>query len=331
MAGNRIPTSCLHLCSPNSGLHAMPSSAESDNWRFRSSDAEFLQQSLLGTSRTFALAIPLLEPSRRFQVGLTYLLFRVADSIEDAVDVSTPRKLELLSAFEHALAPAAEAVTAGNFDGLWPAESAVEQLMRSTPRLVRLFHELPTAHAAVIRTSLCGTLQGMRAFLSGSTGSGRQICIESISDLRLYCYSVAGIVGELLTDLFVLEHSCPPAAAQELRDLAVPFGEFLQLINILKDSDGDLSDGRVFIPSGTTRQSVTEIALSSHRDAARYLELLDTWNFPPDVLAFCRFIFLLAEGSLNCLQSRGPGSKLSRAAVQQILWQVQHGTPKPDG
>jgi len=302
-------------------------SAQPDVWQCLPGDAEFLQQSLNGTSRTFALAIPLLQPARRFRVALTYLLFRVADSIEDAADVPCSRKLELLSTLETALDTAAQVPESDPFIGLWPADTAVEQLMQATPRLLRLFHELPSAPATVIRRSLCGTLHGMTAFLSGSAGTDRQISIESIPDLRLYCYSVAGIVGELLTDLFVLEHSCPTHVAQDLRELAVAFGEFLQLINILKDSDGDLSDGRVFIPSGATRQAVTEIALRSHQDAARYLQLLEQWHFPADILAFCRFIFLLAEGSLGCLQQSGPGSKLSRTAVQQILASVRQSLP----
>ncbi|MEY2724669.1 MAG: hypothetical protein RLZZ458_536 [Planctomycetota bacterium] len=301
----------------------MTMSAATDEWRFCESDAEMLQHFLQGTSRTFALAIPLLDPARRFQVGLTYLLFRVADSIEDASEVPTGRKLQLLEDFESALEADQSGSASFCCGGLWPAGTAVEQLMQATPKLLQLFHELPAPVSAAIRRSLCGTLQGMRAFLSGSAASGQQICIESIADLRLYCYSVAGIVGELLTDLFVLHHPCPSEAAGSLRDLAVPFGEFLQLINILKDAVGDLSDGRVFIPSGATRQAVTEIAFGSHRDAARYLQLLDAWNFPADVLAFCRFIFLLAEGSLECLQRGGPGSKLSRSAVQAILEKVQ--------
>ncbi|MFM7057235.1 MAG: squalene/phytoene synthase family protein [Planctomycetota bacterium] len=301
----------------------MTVSAQPDVWQFLPRDAEFLQQSLTGTSRTFALAIPLLEPGRRFKVGLTYLLFRVADSIEDAADADATAKIRLLSTLDTALTAHTAPGDPNAFSGLWPADTAVEQLMRATPRLLRLLQQLPPAHAAVIRRSLCGTLTGMKAFLAGSAGTDRQISIESISDLRLYCYSVAGIVGELLTDLFVLEHPCPAHIAQDLRELAVAFGEFLQLINILKDSDGDLSDGRVFIPAGANRQAVTEIALASHHDAARYLTLLETWTFPPDVLAFCRFIFLLAEGSLKCLQQHGPGSKLSRAAVQQILASVR--------
>jgi farnesyl-diphosphate farnesyltransferase len=301
----------------------MATPAAAEGWQFSECDADLLQRFLQGTSRTFALAIPLLEPGRRFQVGLTYLLFRVADSIEDAASVPTDRKLQLLEDFERALAVDKCQPPSLCCGGLWPAGTAEEQLMQATPKLLQLFHELPAPVNAAIRRSLDGTLRGMRAFLSSSAASGQQICIESIADLRLYCYSVAGIVGELLTDLFVLHHPCPPEAARSLRDLAVPFGEFLQLINILKDSAGDLTDGRIFIPSGATRQAVTEIALGSHRDAAGYLQLLDIWNFPTDVLAFCRFIFLLAEGSLECLQQTGPGSKLTRSAVQAILQQVQ--------
>lgn len=297
--------------------------AAATGWQFLECDADLLQHFLQGTSRTFALAIPLLEPKRRFQVGLTYLLFRVADSIEDAADVPTEHKLQLLETLEQALAADACESPSLYCGGLWPAGTAVEQLMQATPKLLQLFHELPAPVSSAIRQSLCGTLRGMRAFLSGSVASGQQICIESIADLRLYCYSVAGIVGELLTDLFVVHHPCSPDAARSLRELAVPFGEFLQLINILKDSAGDLSDGRVFIPSGATREAVAEIALGSHRDAAAYLQLLEASGFPADVLAFCRFIFLLAEGSLECLQRGGAGSKLSRSDVQTILQQVQ--------
>jgi phytoene/squalene synthetase len=43
-----------------------------------------LDDLLLKTSRTFALSIPMLpEPTRR-HVGIAYLLFRVADTFEDA-------------------------------------------------------------------------------------------------------------------------------------------------------------------------------------------------------------------------------------------------------
>ncbi len=55
---------------------------------------------LLGkTSRTFALTIPLLPEPTRLEVTIAYLLFRVADTLEDAVHWSTARKLEELESF----------------------------------------------------------------------------------------------------------------------------------------------------------------------------------------------------------------------------------------
>ncbi len=298
----------------------------------RNGDDEFLERALQGTSRTFALAIPLLSEERRREVGLTYLLFRVADSIEDAVDVTADRKIRLLSLFRDLLCVESGGASeetpgvhdaANSFVGMWPSGSAVEELMCSVPRLVAVYHGLPGPVTAIIRRSLFRTIDGMTVFLGGSEQPERQICLETVADLRLYCYSVAGIVGELLTDLFVLHHASAQPMHGELRRLAVGFGEFLQLINILKDSDDDAKQGRSFIPAGVTRADVFEIAQQSHAESVRYLDLLDQQRFPADVFAFCEFIFLLAEGSMSVLKSMGAGRKLSRDDVQHILLKVR--------
>src|SRR6185312_2020414 len=44
----------------------------------------FVATHLARTSRTFALAVPTLPPRLGHAVGLAYLLFRVADTLEDA-------------------------------------------------------------------------------------------------------------------------------------------------------------------------------------------------------------------------------------------------------
>lgn len=63
----------------------------------RSPDDDVLVEELLqGTSRTFALAIPLLCGVRRQQIGLAYLLFRIADSIEDAPEADIETRICLL-------------------------------------------------------------------------------------------------------------------------------------------------------------------------------------------------------------------------------------------
>ena len=57
--------------------------------------SDLIEDHLARTSRTFALAIPALDPRLRHAVGLAYLIFRVADTLEDAARwsaISTARK-----------------------------------------------------------------------------------------------------------------------------------------------------------------------------------------------------------------------------------------------
>ncbi len=59
-----------------------------------------LKELLEKTSRTFALSIPVLpEPTRR-QVMIAYLLFRIADTFEDAAHWPPERRRGALGQFE---------------------------------------------------------------------------------------------------------------------------------------------------------------------------------------------------------------------------------------
>jgi Squalene/phytoene synthase len=62
-----------------------------------------LDRLLAASSRTFALAVPLLpEPTRR-QVTIAYLLFRIADTFEDATAWPPARRIEALERFSRLL------------------------------------------------------------------------------------------------------------------------------------------------------------------------------------------------------------------------------------
>ena len=62
-----------------------------------------LEDLLEKTSRTFALSIPVLpEPTHR-EVMLAYLLFRVADTFEDAAHWPPARRVDALRQFEDLL------------------------------------------------------------------------------------------------------------------------------------------------------------------------------------------------------------------------------------
>lgn len=163
----------------------------------------------------------------------------------------------------------------------------------------------------------------MARFLEVSRHSTSQLRIETVSDLQSYCYVVAGIVGEMLTDLFVAQHTVNIEIYRRLRMLSVGFGECLQLTNILKDAEGDALDGRVFVPAGTPREAVLELAYRATGVANEYICLLESNEFPADVIAFCRFLYLLAEGTLNQLQACQGSNKLTRDEVMQMLKIVQ--------
>src|SRR3954452_15577051 len=58
---------------------------------------------LIETSRTFALAIPPLPEPLRREVGVAYLLFRIADTFEDATRWPREERLAALAAFDRLL------------------------------------------------------------------------------------------------------------------------------------------------------------------------------------------------------------------------------------
>jgi farnesyl-diphosphate farnesyltransferase len=289
-------------------------------------DDSFIDEFLLGTSRTFALAIPLLNVERHRQIGLSYLLFRVADSIEDAPEGDATLKKNLLTVLNNCIDHACNKLTfeiassdSMSLRSLWPEQSPTGRLLREIPRLMAIFNQLPTSVAQAIGRSLTSTIAGMIAFIEASANLPNQIQIQTLGDLRLYCYAVAGIVGEMLTDVFVCHHPSGHATHGELRQLSVGFGEFLQLINILKDSRVDAANGRLFIPIEASLESIYELALGGREHALKYIRLLEKNDFPADIILFCRFVYLLADGSLQKLRNGGAGSKLTRDEVMQIL------------
>lgn len=68
----------------------------------------------------------------------------------------------------------------------------------------------------------------------------------TFDELRLYCYRVAGVVGELMTPVLgYADERCLP--------YAVDLGVAMQLTNILRDVKEDLSRGRVYLPADELR------------------------------------------------------------------------------
>jgi farnesyl-diphosphate farnesyltransferase len=272
------------------------------------------------TSRTFALAIPLLPEPTRHQVSLAYLLFRIADTFEDATLWPGRRRTETLRRFVELLGrePAdAEPLAAECADDPPLTHAGYQELLSQMPQVLAELSGCSPAARAAIREHVRRSAEGMIDFVQRADEQGNLV-LGSVADLRDYCYSVAGIVGEMLTELYLLDRPALAPVAGELRDRAAEFGEGLQLVNILKDARGDAEEGRVYLPRDVPVREILELGQRDLDRAAEFVDLLRRNGAELGIVAFNGFISGLATANLRILAERGPGAKLSRAEVAQI-------------
>ena len=301
------------------------------------SDQE-VQDLLVKTSRTFALCIPMLPESLRRDVGIAYLLYRIADTIEDGVEISHSNKIKLLKQYERVLDSARSLGPAWISDRDAVADAFHLQAYRPTRRTDDLMLYKRTACVIASAAALTSpvrevVLAKVRASADGMSGfiestmrsSGRAaagIELRSRHELENYCYCVAGIVGEMLTDLFLLDQPRLASEAEYLMARASDFGEALQLVNILKDAHVDDEEGRRFIPRDVSCDAVMEQARDKLCVAQEYVECLRDNDAEIGVVRFTQFPVSLASLTLDRLKREGAGAKVSRSDVLRIVTEL---------
>ncbi len=279
------------------------------------------------TSRTFALSIPRLpEPTRR-EVAVAYLLFRIADTFEDSASWGRRRRIQALDLFCELLeSPRAEARRRFEKTRRWarhwhagmPIDHAgYQELMAEVPAVLDAYFELREDARELICDHTVRTARGMAVFVE-RTGDDGELKLADLEDLRQYCYVVAGIVGEMLTELFLLGREDLEPKAGYLRQRSRQFGEGLQLVNILKDSSFDHTEGRSYLPPGVGRSDVFALARGDLAAAAEYVQALQEGGAPPGVVGFNALNLRLAFAALERLEAAGPGTKISREQVMEI-------------
>lgn len=298
-----------------------------------------LDELLEVSSRTFALTIPFLPEPERGQVTVAYLLFRIADTLEDAARWPGERRAAELRRFQGLLEEAAgprgatpEAVE--RFAGAVLAEPPTAHpgylsLLRASPSVFAAFGALPPAARAAISAHTARTAAGMAEMCARLPGDG-SLELDSLAALREYCYLVAGIVGELLTELFLLARPGLGDASSALRADARAFGEGLQLTNILKDSAEDASEGRRFLPRGVPRAELFVLARRDLSAAQRYVRTLAEAGAPGGLLGFTALPVRLAVETLAAVEARGAGAKVPRASVARAAQELTESLHGPD-
>ncbi len=212
-----------------------------------SSDEVYQDQILAHVSRTFALTIPQLPVGLRTAVTCAYLLCRIADTIEDEPALSPPQTLAYLQRFSAVLdghgnpAPLASEIAPRLSDRTLAAE---RDLVSNMGRVIGVLSRLNGSQQAAIQRCVALMCSGMPRFQFSASLQG----LARSSDLDDYCYYVAGVVGEMLTDLFCdyspeIARSRPALSAK-----AASFAQGLQMTNILKDVWEDRSRGACWLP-----------------------------------------------------------------------------------
>jgi farnesyl-diphosphate farnesyltransferase len=281
-----------------------------------------LDRLLERSSRTFALSIPLLPPPTRREVSVAYLLFRIADTFEDATLWEPARRIAALAEFCALLKnPSLPAVdTAAH---RWIADPPCDhegylELLAEAPDVFDDFLALSPPAIAEIRDRVIASAEGMAGFVARSSPTG-ELRLADVADLRSYCYVVAGIVGEMLTELFLLDAEVIQPFARHLRRRSRFFGEALQLVNILKDAGSDATEGRVYLPPQLDRARAFALARADLRVAAGYVRTLQLAQAPDGFVAFTGSPAVLAAASLDRIESRGTGAKLTRTEVVALM------------
>jgi farnesyl-diphosphate farnesyltransferase len=305
---------------------------------------EYAEKTLDRVSRTFALNIRVLGKRLKMPVLLAYLYMRIADTIEDDADLSAEEKVSLLKKFSQAVSIGGQSID--EFTEALPKnwEGSEKQdcvLCCNAGLVIPLLSEYVDPVAKAIKKGVEEMCEGMAEFvLRQSQLANDWFTIETESDLDRYCYFVAGLVGNMLTELFCFaSKNFDEGRQKKLREKAVSFGLALQLVNIMKDMQNDSKRKVCFVPMEFCRKHginsaqqlfspetpqekknsvISELAKKAKRhlqDAKDYIKTLPRYEHR--MRLFCLWPSLMAADNLRVIGEGG--TKITRKTVKRII------------
>jgi 2-polyprenyl-6-methoxyphenol hydroxylase-like FAD-dependent oxidoreductase/phytoene/squalene synthetase len=227
--------------------------ARASDGSLRGADWVYCVEALERVSRSFARPIATLPEPLRAAVTAGYLLCRIADTVEDAPDASPDERDghygRLLDALEGRGEPSAFAREVGRLAGKTEEIDLAEKL----GRVLNVLASVPEPMADAVKRWSAEMVRGMAIYSHRPVGADGLRAPRTIADLERYCFFVAGTVGHMLTDLFLVHAGeVSPATRLALREEAESFGIGLQLVNILKDVTDDYERGVAYVPRSLT-------------------------------------------------------------------------------
>lgn len=298
---------------------------------------------LQGVSRTFALTIPQLPVPLREAVGNAYLLCRIADTIEDDPLMSPEQKAVLSQQFIEVVegkieaGAFAETMSAALADDIPPAE---KDLAANIARVIEITRSFSETQQAAMSRCVAIMAEGMSYYQANLPSEG----LADIPALDRYCYHVAGVVGEMLTDLYCDHCEEMRPNRDQLMQLALSFGQGLQMTNILKDIWDDHKRNVYWLPRTVFDQHDIDLKdLTDVHKTDAFTEVLNeligvahahlqnaltyTLHIPAREAGMRRFCFWAIGMALLSLRkisdnpqfSNSQDVKISRSAVKRVI------------
>jgi 15-cis-phytoene synthase len=225
-------------------------------------------------SRSFSFAAHLFAPELRRQVSAVYAFCRITDDLADADDgTDAAHRLNRLALWEHRARAAYHGATTG-----LPLLDSVMQTAATSGVPFRYVEEL---------------IEGMRMDL-------RRTSYETMEELRVYSYRVAGVVGQWLTRLAGVHD-------EAVLERAALLGHAMQLTNIVRDVGEDLRMGRLYVPAATLR--AYDIAVAD-------LQAMET-HLPPRYGRMLEYLMSIADADYRAALEAAPAlpRRFRRAVV----------------
>ncbi len=289
------------------------------------------------------MVIPQLPDKVGEAVANAYLLCRILDTIEDEPGLKTETKKQyaknLLQLLEGGGNPEVFAMRLARTLSTGATEYERE-LVRALPDVLERHRSLEFSQRRAILRCLNIMAKGMMRFQHKASRKG----LADMAELEGYCYCVAGVVGEMLTELFCLYSPAIAHHKSRLMERAVAFGQGLQITNILKDFWEDYEAGYCWLPrsefaeSGLhpemlkSKKTSTElqqgvrklvgVALANLSEAKDYVLLI-----PPDESGIRRFLLWMIGMAVHTLRkitdnlhyTDGETVKISRKGVKATM------------
>jgi farnesyl-diphosphate farnesyltransferase len=234
---------------------------------------------LRGVSRSFYLTIRILPRLMREPVSLGYLLARASDTIADTESVPASLRKECLSLFHPALK---NEKLREKLCSLIDEKFLVHQENEREKLLLQHLADVFAWYDSILEQDWTAIADVMKSILDGQIWDVDYFALhgkkqlETADDLELYCFQVAGSVGEFWGVVGMnADHKFSNYDLEQLKLDGINYGIGLQLVNILRDLPVDIKNGRCYLPDVDfkKKKAVMRAAKKWSKKARLYLEL----------------------------------------------------------